>query len=85
MVAFTGEYLFYSTGPNPYPRAFTNSTPFGPAVTPVPTQGVAMYWKLVTKRSTRSLWVVVDRETMQPLDKPQMSLDDDMEIGRAHV
>src|ERR1035441_6673621 len=52
--AFTGEYLFYSTGPNPYPRAFTNSTPFGPAVTPVPTQGVAMYGKLVTKRSTRS-------------------------------
>src|ERR1035438_4724629 len=54
--AFTGEYLFYSTGPNPYPRAFTNSTPFGPADTPVPTQGVAMYWKLVTKRSTRSFW-----------------------------
>src|ERR1035438_5071236 len=36
--AFTGEYLFYSTGPNPYPRAFTNSTPFGPADTPVPTR-----------------------------------------------
>src|ERR1035441_3638090 len=76
--AFTGEYLFYSTGPNPYPRAFTNSTPFGPADTPVPTQGVAMYWKLVTKRSTRSFWVAVDRATMQPLDKPHMSLDDDM-------
>jgi hypothetical protein len=76
--AFTGEYLFYSTGPNPYPRAFTNSTPFGPADTPVPTQGVAMYGKLVTKRSTRSFWVAVDRETMQPLDKPHLSLDDDM-------
>ena len=76
--AFTGEYLFYSTGPNPYPRAFTNSTPFGPADTPVPTQGVAMYWKLVTKRSTRSFWVAVDRENMQPLDKPRPQTDDDM-------
>ena len=75
--AFTGEYLFYSTGPNPS-QVYTNSTPFGPADTRVTAPGVAVYWKLVTKRSTRSFWVVVDRETMQPLDKPHMYTDDDM-------
>ena len=78
--AFTGEYLFYSTGPNPY--TITGSgvpvqTPFGTTLAPPPNQA-AMYWELVTKRSTRSLWVVVDRETMQPLDKPHMYTDDDM-------
>ena len=78
--AFTGEYLFYSTGPNPYTisgSGVLGLSPFGTTLAPPPNQAV-MYWKLVTKRSTRSLWVVVDRETMQPLDKPHLNSDDDM-------
>jgi hypothetical protein len=82
--AFTGEYLFYTTAPNPNPVRGASVAPlvngqfgFVPGQAPTPDQ-VAMYWKLVTKHSTRSLWVVVDRETMQPLDKPHMYTDDDM-------
>ncbi|MGA3019588.1 MAG: tetratricopeptide repeat protein [Bryobacteraceae bacterium] len=70
--AFTGEYLFYSTGPNPYPIVRGQDRQ-----APTPDQA-AMYWELVTKRSTRSVWVAVDRETMQPLDKPHLNSDDDM-------
>jgi hypothetical protein len=74
--AFTGEYLFYTTGPNPYPQmGMFARAGNGPAAIP---DNAMFYWKLVTKRSTRSLWVVVDRETMQPLDKPHLDTDDDM-------
>jgi len=70
--AFTGEYLFYSTGPDPYPIRLGS---IGNMTTP---DQVEMDWKLVTKRSTRSLWVAVERETMQALDGPLLSSDDDL-------
>lgn len=88
--AFTGEYLYYSVNPNPHsdqpivPLVNTGPSMFGAPRPPTPEQ-VTLNWKLVTKHSTRSVAVVVESDTLQPVDKPQLSSDDDSGDATANV
>jgi hypothetical protein len=64
---FTGDYLHYSVDPLP-------SRPGRPDNP----QAVVLRWELTTANTVRSVQVEVDRDTMQPLGKPDLNSNDDL-------
>jgi len=64
---FTGEYLHYSVDPRPK-RAGRPDNP----------QAVVLRWELTAKNSNRWAQVDVDRDSLQPLAKPELRSNDDL-------
>jgi DNA-binding response OmpR family regulator len=84
--AFTGEYLFYAATPGLSTLQEDQRDPVRNHEAAVRSQIIFLGWKLVTKMSTRSALVSVDRDTMRHMDlynNPNPSLDSNDDLGDA--
>jgi hypothetical protein len=71
--AFTGEMLTYSA--DPWRNTVWENQRNQPRDPTYP-NSVFLRWELTTAKSTRSIQVRVDRDTLRPLDKPDLRSDD---------
>jgi hypothetical protein len=70
---FTGETLTYSA--DPWRKAVGENNSSRPPDATYP-DSVFLRWELTTAKSTRSIQVRVDRDTLRPLGKPELRSDD---------